>query len=291
MPLGGRSLRLHTEVALDAADRGEQLVDQAGFDGAFEDDIAVGVDLLDGVENLRIGEHHGATIANVEPLDNPIWHALTGPQSQFSVGSDLAVRYEPDVGLFAGMPDAAGDESWNALAKLLGPDDVVGLFRADGVELPPAFREVMRIPGHQMVATEPVGLPDADKLVALGTADADDMLALVERTRPGPFFARTHELGTYLGLRDDGGALVAMAGERMRPRGYTEISAVCTDASARKQGLASRLVRAVAAGIEARGETPMLHVAADNTNAIRLYETLGFRIRATSDFAIIQAPR
>ncbi len=226
----------------------------------------------------------------MEPLDNPIWHALTGPQSPFSLGSDLAVRYEPEVGLFAGMPDVAGTESWSALAKLLAPGDVVGLFRADGAPVPEPFQEVARIPGHQMIATEAIGRTD-DAFEMLGAPDADDMLALVERTRPGPFFTRTHELGTYLGLRDDDGVLVAMAGVRMHLRDYTEISAVCTDGSVRKQGLATRLVRAVAAGIEARGETPMLHVAADNTNAIRLYETLGFRIRTTSDFVIIQLPR
>jgi ribosomal protein S18 acetylase RimI-like enzyme len=226
----------------------------------------------------------------VEPLDNPIWHALTGPQSQFSVGSGLAVRYEPDVGLFAGMPDDARSECWTALAKLLGPGDVVGLFRATGVEVPGPFQEITRIAGHQMVATEPIGRAD-DAFVALGAADADDMLALVARTRPGRFFARTHELGTYLGLRADDGTLVAMAGERMHVRGYTEISAVCTDVSARKQGVGSRLVRAVAQGIEARGETPMLHVAADNTDAIRVYEKLGFSVRLTSEFVIIQAPQ
>jgi ribosomal protein S18 acetylase RimI-like enzyme len=226
----------------------------------------------------------------VEPLDNPIWHALTGPQSQFAVGSGLAVRYEPDVGVFAGMPDTVGSESWAALARLLGPDDVAALFRADGVVAPPEFREIMRLPGHQMVATEPIGRPD-DAFVALGAADSDEMLALVRRTEPGPFFARTHELGTYLGWRDEDGALVAMAGERMRLSGYAEISAVCTDASARKQGLATRLVRAVAAGIEARGDTPMLHVASDNAGAIRVYEALGFEIRITSDFAIIQLHR
>jgi ribosomal protein S18 acetylase RimI-like enzyme len=256
----------------------------------LEDDVTIGVDFLDGVENLRIGHHHDATIANVEPLDNPIWHALTGPQSQFAAGSGLAVRYEPDVGLFAAMPDSAGPESWAALAELLAPDDIVGLFRADGVVVPSAFHEIMRLPGHQMVATEPIGRPDP-AFLALDAADVEEMLALVGRTQPGPFFARTNELGTYLGWRDESGALAAMAGERMHLRGYTEISAVCTDESARKQGLATRLVRAVAAGVEQRGETPMLHVAADNVNAIRVYEALGFSIRVTSDFTIIQAHR
>ena len=50
-----------------------------------------------------------------------------------------------------------------------------------------------------------------------------------------------------------------MAGERLRPPGWTEISAVCTDPAWRGHGLASRLTRAVAACIVARGETPFLH--------------------------------
>jgi predicted GNAT family acetyltransferase len=115
------------------------------------------------------------------------------------------------------------------------------------------------------------------------------MLALVERTRPGPFLPRTVELGTYLGIRRDG-VLVAMAGERFHPPGHTEISAVCTDDAHRGQGLGGRLVRAVAAGIRARGERPFLHVAGDNTGALRLYESLGFRPRRTVTFAGARVP-
>ena len=114
------------------------------------------------------------------------------------------------------------------------------------------------------------------------------MLALVERTRPGPFLPRTIELGTYLGVRDDG-VLVAMAGERLHPPGWTEISAVCTDPAARGRGLATRLVRALVHGIRARGEQPFLHAAADNP-AIGLYESLGFRHRRGVTFAAARVP-
>ena len=85
------------------------------------------------------------------------------------------------------------------------------------------------------------------------------------------------------------GKLIAMAGERMRVPGYTEISAVCTSAAARKRGLATRLVRAVAAGIEARGDTAILHVLAENSNAIRVYEALGFATNAAFDVMIVEA--
>ena len=97
-------------------------------------------------------------------------------------------------------------------------------------------------------------------------------------------------MGAYLGIRDGDGALVAMAGERLHPPGWTEISAVCTDPSARGRGLATRLVRALAHGSRQRGETPFLHCAATNRGAIGLYESLGFRLRRSVDFAAARVP-
>lgn len=138
------------------------------------------------------------------------------------------------------------------------------------------------IPGVQLVDVSLRAAADPEALV-LTADDVPDMLDLVARTRPGPFRPRTVELGTYLGIRR-GGALIAMAGERLHPPGWTEISAVCTEPAHRGQGLATRLIRAVAAGIRARGETPFLHTAASNTTAIRLYESIGFHRRRPTVF-------
>jgi ribosomal protein S18 acetylase RimI-like enzyme len=226
----------------------------------------------------------------MDALDNPAWHALTGPNADFSEGSSLALRYQTDVCPFAALPDDVGPDAWDALRTLVGPGNVAMLFRPGGVEIPAAWEITYVIAGLQMVAGEPVGRPD-DEFVRLGTGDVDEMTALVERTRPGPFLRRTIELGTYLGLRAEGESrLVAMAGERMHPAGYTEVSAVCTDADARKRGLATRLIRAIAAGIEARGETPMLHVVAENDSAIRVYESLGFTTRIAFEAQLVRAP-
>ena len=112
--------------------------------------------------------------------------------------------------------------------------------------------------------------------MTLGTADVPEMTDLVTRTEPGPWRPRTVEFGGYVGVRDDG-ALVAMAGERMRPPGFTEVSAVCTEPDYRGRGLAGGLTRVVAAAIAARGDRPMLHASAHNAGAVRLYESLGFR--------------
>ena len=235
----------------------------------------------------------------MEPLDNPVWHALTGPQAEFSEGSSLALRFQRDVGVFAALPDDVGPDAWDALARLVGPGGGAVVFRPAPVMLPRDWTVTVRMGSLQMIATERIGEPD-DDFTRLGASDVEEMLALVERTRPGPFGKRTVELGTYLGLREDlgrregsrsaAGDLVAMTGERLHPAGFTELSAVCTDAEARKRGLASRLVRAVAAGIEERGETPILHVLAENHSAIRVYEALGFTVRAAFDTIMVQAP-
>ena len=94
----------------------------------------------------------------------------------------------------------------------------------------------------------------------LGDDDVDAMVALVALTEPGPFRPRTIELGGYVGIFH-GTQLVAMAGQRLRPPGFREVSAVCTHPDARRRGYASIVTAEVSRGVLARGETPFLHVA------------------------------
>jgi len=227
----------------------------------------------------------------VHPLDNPVWHALTGAQT--TVGDDrngpLARRYDADVAPFAALPDAVAPDSWDALRDLVGPDGVAVLARDTIAEID-GWQCLERIDGFQMLPGRPLHGPDVD-LVTLGVDDVPAMLDLVARTEPGPFAERTIELGTYLGVRSDDGRLVAMAGERMRPPGHGEISAVCVDPAFRRRGFAAALMRALIDTIEERGEQPFLHVAADNDSGIRTYEALGFTVRTEIEFAVLQAPR
>lgn len=221
-------------------------------------------------------------------LDNPAWESLRGAHAHLSEGGDLARRYRPDVSPILAVRDLSDERTWGALAALVGPGQDVPLTNLDA-GVPPGWTVGMAIEGVQMIATDAlVDRPDAEATL-LGRHDVDDMLALVARTQPGPFERETYRMGRYLGIRRDG-VLVAMAGERLHPTGWTEISAVCTDAEVRGQGLASRLVGAVAHGIRARGERPFLHAAGYNTGAIALYEHLGFELRRTSTFAVVQTP-
>jgi ribosomal protein S18 acetylase RimI-like enzyme len=209
-------------------------------------------------------------------LDNVVWESLSGPHARFATTQGYAARYPEDVAPFVALAPNADESAWGDLSTLFGPGGVVVLM---GVELrPPATWEMMHaIDCVQMTSTHFHGESDPD-VVRLGSRDVPEMLELVERTKPGPFLPRTIELGNYFGIRRDG-VLIAMAGERLHPPGWTEISAVCTDSEYRGQGLGSRLMMAVGAGIVARGEEPLLHAASDNTNAIRLYEDLGFSLR------------
>lgn len=229
-------------------------------------------------------------MTDVHPLDNPAWHALAGPQAAFARRKGRALRFDPDVCPFFAMPDDPGPQDWADLAALAGPGGTVTL-AASMLPFPDGWSRRWAGPGVQLVAGEQVGrevVPDPE-IVRLGPADAGEALALAERARPGPFRIRTLELGGYLGIRR-GGALVAMAGERLRLPGYAEISAVCTDAAWRGRGLASRLTLAVAAAIRARGEVPFLHAVAANTTAISLYERLGFAHRRATEFKAAQPP-
>lgn len=219
-------------------------------------------------------------------LDNASWAALTGPHARFAERRGQVARYDREVAPFWAIAPDAGEDRWADLAALAGPGGVVSL--AGAIEPPPGWEIANRTPGVQLVDAGVRAAPD-EEAVRLTPADVPEMLDLVARTRPGPFRKRTVELGTYLGIRR-GGRLVAMAGERLHPPGWTEISAVCTDAGFRGQGLGTRLVLAVAAGIRDRGETPFLHAAAANTGAIRLYESLGFRLRARPVFTSVRVP-
>jgi len=221
-------------------------------------------------------------------LDNAGWHSLTGAHAHFALGGELVRRFPPDMSPFIGVRTWDDPGVWPALAELVGSGGVVVASNANPV-LPPGWEEVWRGEGVQCVETPQLQARPDPEVVVLGADDVPEMLALVERNKPGPFLPRTHELGRYIGVRREG-RLIAMAGERLHPAGWTEISAVSTDEAYRRQGLASRLVLDVAYHIQQRGDRALLHASAANTEAIRVYEKLGFALRRRTDFFSFRVP-
>ncbi|WP_425147489.1 GNAT family N-acetyltransferase [Deinococcus sp.] len=233
----------------------------------------------------------------MHPLDNPFWYALIGPQQGFALGASEARRYFPEVAPFAALREPSA-RAWNELAALLEPEDGVALFGPEPLA-PPAgwtvragFRVLQMVYPHADLPGRPPGpdIIDLRPIVELGPADAPAMQALVRLTRPGPFAARTHELGAYWGVRH-GQTLVGMAGERARLPGYTEVSAVCVHPEMQRRGLAAALVLKVVGELLGRGEVPFLHVALDNPTAHALYLRLGFEDRAELAVTVVTKAR
>ena len=217
-------------------------------------------------------------------LDNAVYEALCGPHARFAQTRGRVRRYAPDVAPFLGLPPAPAAADWQDAAALLAPDGYAAVLSSSA--LPSGWHVARTFELVQMVGERVAGAP-CPEAVALSAADVPEMLELVALTEPGPFLARTVERGDYIGIRR-GGTLVLMAGERLRVPGWTEISAVCTRPELRGQGLASRLIAAVASGIQSRSEGIFLHVLAENATAIRLYEQLGFRTRLRGTLSVVR---
>ncbi len=223
-----------------------------------------------------------ATPAREDVLDNVVWHALRGPQRGLAEWSPSgrSGRFDPRISVFAAV-DRFAPGAWSDLGTLVGPGGVAVLFRDEVPPPPDGWREIFREPTWQLLAGPQPPEPD-EEIVRLGLADADDMLALARLTEPGPYLAGTRELGTYVGIRCQG-ELLAMAGERFRAPGFTEISAVCTHPDARRRGYAAALTSWLVRQIRDRGEEAFLHVLATNAGGLCLYEKLGFHRRRQVD--------
>ena len=222
-------------------------------------------------------------------LDNVIWQALTTRQESFAEACGTARRFVREVTSLSAF-EAPNDEGYAALAELVGAGGAAAVFLDRDYESRVGWDRIGGAPLVQMVCANGHGSATSNRsaeIVELGPRDSPEMLAVTELTKPGPFGTRTHELGYYVGIRQEG-RLVAMAGERLKVPGYTELSAVCTHPDYLGRGYAGALMTKVMRQIRERGETPFLHVRADNARAIALYERLGFAIRHRGYFAVLR---
>jgi ribosomal protein S18 acetylase RimI-like enzyme len=235
----------------------------------------------------------------MHPLDNVIWQALTTRHAKYAESFDEARRFVREVGPLGAFREV-GARGYASLAGLVETSGTVGLFLDQPYESQAGWSFIVGAPLLQMIADQDAapltesgiaGRKAASKkdsqLFELGAQDSAEMIALTALTKPGPFSTRTHELGVYLGIRS-GEKLVAMAGERLKVPGFTEVSAVCTHPDHTGKGYAALLMTEVMRGIRQRGETPFLHVRGDNDRAIAIYKRLGFRERKLGHFAVLR---
>ena len=211
--------------------------------------------------------------------------ALRGPHRHLALGGDgPALRYRADVAFFASLgpdPDAV---AWETLAAL--PGERAGLISGHPIDVPAPWMKLRELSVLLMSGRDVETSPPDPEIVALGDEDVPEMLDLVARTGPGPFLARTIDCGGYLGIRRDG-VLAAMAGRRLHPPGWIEVSAVCTDPEYRGLGLGRRVTAAVVNRIRDDGAQAFLHVLPSNP-ARGLYESMGFVGRRESIITAVE---
>jgi predicted GNAT family acetyltransferase len=220
-----------------------------------------------------------------EVLDRPVWNALIGRQKQLAEGDNNGLRFAPEYGPFAAASDTAGD-----LGSLVHLANHAELWLVEKRQItPPAGLRIVRSAECvQMIANTIIGGGREYAFCDLGDEDAAEMFALASLTKPGPFSTKTHRLGRFIGIRENG-RLIAMAGERMKPGAFTELSGVCSHPDYRGRGYAGFLMRVVASRMMERGEIPFLHCYATNTGAIALYRSLGFEVHQTITATVLTA--
>ncbi|SFM77258.1 GNAT family N-acetyltransferase [Variovorax sp. OV329] len=208
-------------------------------------------------------------------LDNLFWHALGGAQSHFAAGDGEVRRFAAGFSPIVAFADPSRPRL-DALLPLCAQGEQ---FYCDGWSSPaPAGWQIdaQALMRKMIWRAPPPAEDEAPDAKTLVPGHLPQILELVALTRPGPFGVRTIELGEYFGFFDEGGRLMAMAGERCHAGALREISGVCTHPDFQGRGLARRLMAKLVRRQMQRGETPVLHVMSTNEGAVALYRRMGF---------------
>lgn len=210
-------------------------------------------------------------------LDRPIWGSLSTCLAPISERMGTARALPRQFGPLAAA--ASPDEFRDFMLLISQRKEPLLTFEANT-----PLDQRLCVPEDQVGGVQMIGhLPEKPKysfkVTELRDTHAKQILALAKCTRPGPFASQTHLLGDFIGIFE-GSELIAMAGQRLRIPGFTEISAVCVDQSYRGRGIGAELVRQMSKRILDSGHVPFLHAYESNAAAISLYEGLGFKQRA-----------
>jgi predicted GNAT family acetyltransferase len=220
-------------------------------------------------------------------LDNPVWNALISGNKHLAQGTAQAKYFAQDVSPFVGLPDTT-PQDFMRLYDTIPYKGLFGVVTPTEIAIPTPWKVSQQMRVLQMICEHPTA-PETvhSAIIPLTKQQVPAMLALTKSTNPGPFFSNTIALGHYEGIYD-GGELVAMAGQRLHPAPYAEISAVCTHPNYLGKGYATQLLLHQIHRIKVAAEIPFLHVKTDNIRAIHVYQALGFVPRREMNIYLIQ---
>lgn len=220
-------------------------------------------------------------------LDNPVWNALISGNQTLAYGNQDVKFFDRDVSPFVGFSETS-DHNFNQLYELL-PHNLPVLYVSNAeIKIPAPWIVANGMQGWQMVHNQVTESAEPKSVsTSLTLAHVPEMLALTKLTNPGPFGSKTIAFGHYEGIFENG-KLAAMAGQRMHPFKYAEISAVCTHPDYLGNGYARQLLHHHINRIRAASHIPFLHVRHDNYRAIDVYERNGFTKRSPVYFYILK---
>ena len=219
-------------------------------------------------------------------LDNPAWSALTSRHSHMAIGDGPVRRYPAEISPFAAIETT---DALPVLAERMVEGETAVLWSPDELAAPDGLDLLVHFPILQMAGYHFRPVDVADNAEPLTVAHVGEMIELTTLMKPGPFSQRTIEMGSYIGVFENG-RLAAMAGERMKPADFTEISAICVHPDFQGRGHARRLTSILGKRIVADGRVPFLNVLPENTTAIGLYESLGFTMRRRLHVHLLRKP-
>ena len=214
-------------------------------------------------------------------LDNMIWHAITTGNNDIAVLNGDVGCYLPEIAPFAGMREF-NDVNLEKLYEFIPANRSVAISSLNKMDHDESRWKLLQpMDVTQMVYEHPVKTfttKNSSLIVPLSEEHVPQMMELTALTKPGPFLQQTIRFKNYFGIFIEG-RLAAMTGQRMQPKPYMEVSAVCTHPDFRGLGYAKALMLHVMKIILDNSFTPFLHVLSNNSNAIELYKTIGFRTR------------
>lgn len=220
-----------------------------------------------------------------DKLDNPAWYSLTETQKHFGIGNNHLKCYQKDILAFTAF-DHSNKNMLVGLNELIEINESFFII-GDLPSLPHNYIIENPLPCLQMICTTAITIATGDSIEKLSDADEVQKAGLVDLVQPGYYKNSTRLLGDYYGIKDNQ-QLVAMAGERMRMEGMTEISAVVTHPEFTGRKYAQQLVAHASNTILANGNIPFLHTLVTNHRAIAIYEYLSFIKRRIINFTKIK---